>query len=198
MTYPEPLPVDARTRAKAEAHVLGKSIMDAVATDMKRTQVPSWISRPPVNWGSPRRGKLSANHWEVIGTIHLVFTLIRLWGGIHRTERQWEMLQNYMDLIQSIIILNLKAVRPIDIQSYDFYILRHLNRYKELYPHARINPIHHAALHAGELLEEFGPIPSRNAGHYERSVYRMQELNTNMKFGKVIFYDLKHLADFYS
>lgn len=183
-TYPTPLPVDERTRAKGEAHVLGKSIMEAVGSDMKHTQVPSWITKPPINWGSPRRGKLSANHWEVIGTIHLVFTLIRLWGGPERSPRQWDMLTNYMDLVQAILLLTLKAVKPSDIASYDFYILRHLQRYKELYPHARINPIHHAALHAGDLLAEFGPILSRNAGHYERSIYHMQELNTNMKFGQ--------------
>lgn len=157
--------------------------MLAVSADMKRTQVPSWISRPPVDWGQARRGKLSANNWEVICTIHLVFTLIRLWGGAAGTQRQHDTLQNYMDLIQAVRILTMKSIAPVDIAAYRRYIYQHLVDYKRLYPNAKINSIHHAALHAHEKLEEFGPIPSRNAGHYERSIYMMQELNTDNKFG---------------
>ena len=157
--------------------------MQAVAADMKRTQVPSWVSPPPIDWGQPRRGKLSANNWEVICTIHLVFTLLRLWGGSTGTERQREMLKNYMDLIQAIRIATMKAIARVDIEEYRACIYRHLTDYKRLYPHAKINPIHHAALHADEKLEDFGPIPSHNAGHYERSIYVMQEMNTNNKFG---------------
>lgn len=159
--------------------------MEAVSADMKRTQVPSWISRPPIDWGQARRGKLSANNWEVICTIHLVFTLIRLWGVAAATDRQRDMLKNYIDLIQAVRILTMKSIASVNIEAYSHYIYQHLVDYKRLYPNAKINSIHHAALHADEKLEEFGPIPSRNAGHYERSIYMMQELNTNNKFGNI-------------
>lgn len=181
---PCPFPsVRKKTNSDDGWETLGKSVMLAVSSDMKRTQVPSWITRPPIDWGQPRRGKLSANHWEVICTIHLVFTLIRLWGGDSGTERQQEMLKNYMDLIQATRILTMKSLARVDVETFRGYILQHLLDYKRLYPNAKINPIHHAALHADEKLEEFGPLPSRNAGHYERSIYVMQEMNTNNKFG---------------
>lgn len=161
--------------------------MQAVSADMKRTTVPSWITRPPIDWGQTRRGKLTANNWEVICTIHLVFTLIRIWGGPDSTERKRDMLKNYMDLIQAVRILTMKSIARENIQDYGHYIYQHLFDYKRLYPNAKINPIHHAALHADDKLEYFGPLPSRNAGEYERSIYIMQEINTNNKFGKARF-----------
>lgn len=190
---PDPLPSVRKIRSTDQSswEALGKSVMQAVSSDMQRTQVPSWIKKPPIDWGQARRGKLSANNWEVICTIHLVFTLIRLWGVRASSERKRAMLRNYMDLIQAVRILTMKSIAPTDSRAYQQRIHRHLVEFKELYPNAKINSIHHAALHADEKLTEFGPIPARNAGHYERSIYFMQELNTNNKFGE--FSILLHL-----
>ena len=40
--------------------VLGKDIMEAVWSDMKLMQLPTWVGS---NWGTAKRGKLTANHW---------------------------------------------------------------------------------------------------------------------------------------
>jgi hypothetical protein len=69
-----------KTKSTTSA-ILGKDVMTAVWEDMARTQLPSWVTDVPHNWGTATRGKLSANNWRVICTMHLPITLIRLWGS---------------------------------------------------------------------------------------------------------------------
>ncbi|KAG6912887.1 hypothetical protein DXG01_011329 [Tephrocybe rancida] len=76
--------------------VLGKDVMDAIWADMRRTQLPTWIRPAPPNWGTSQRGKLSADQYRVICTIHVVVTLVRLWAK--ETGRKKEMLKHFMDL----------------------------------------------------------------------------------------------------
>ena len=36
--------------------VLGKDIMDAIWADMVLTELPSWVTKAPPNWGTATRG----------------------------------------------------------------------------------------------------------------------------------------------
>lgn len=79
--------------------------MNTIYEDMAETEIPNWISSAPCNWGTAARGKLSADQWKVICTIHLPFTLIKLWarsGG-----RKFEMLSNFMNLVAAVQIANM-------------------------------------------------------------------------------------------
>jgi len=62
--------------------VLGKDVMEAVWDDMKHTKLPTWIHPAPPNWGMVEWGKLSADQWRLVSTVHLPITRIRLWGHI--------------------------------------------------------------------------------------------------------------------
>lgn len=66
--------------AETGEHVLGKSLMDEVRKDITASVFPLGVSKAPLNWGTPSRGKLKADEWRVLNTIHLPITLIRLWG----------------------------------------------------------------------------------------------------------------------
>ncbi|KAK0183688.1 hypothetical protein F5146DRAFT_1147968 [Armillaria mellea] len=94
---------------KNQRHVLGKSIMEAVYDDMKKTWLPSWVSCVPKDWGTPSCGKLTANQWKVICTVHLVITLIQIWGTQSSPEslRFSHMLANFLDMVKAVSILNL-------------------------------------------------------------------------------------------
>jgi hypothetical protein len=81
--------------------------MEAVWADMALTELPSWVTDVPHNWGTTVRGKLSANNWRVICTVHLPITLIRLWGGDDAPEDRKDKLQNFMDLVRAVQIANL-------------------------------------------------------------------------------------------
>ena len=86
--------------------LLGEDIMEAVWSDMALTELPSWVTDVPRDWGTKTRGKLSANNWRVICTVHLPITLIRLWGGEDAPEDRKLKLQNFMDLSIAVQIAN--------------------------------------------------------------------------------------------
>jgi hypothetical protein len=163
--------------------VLGKDVMEAVWADMALTVIPSWVTDVPPNWGTAARGKLSANNWRVICTVHLPITLIRLWGGDDTPEHQKDVLENFMDLVCAVQIANLRSISKKEIELYEQYIFRYVTTFKSLYKLAKVKPIHHAALHYGDILRGFGPAHTHGAAFYERYIHSMQCKNHNMKFG---------------
>jgi len=172
-----------RKATSSTGAVLGKDIMEAVWADMARTELPSWVTDVPRNWGTAARGKLSANNWRVICTVHLPITLIRLWGGDDAPEDRKHKLQNFMDLVCAVQIANLRSISKKDIELYEHYIHRYLTGFKSLYKLSKVKPIHHAALHYGDILRGFGPAHTHGAAFYERYIHSMQSQNHNMKLG---------------
>jgi len=163
--------------------ILGKDVMEVVWADMKLTEIPSWVTDVPRNWGTAARGKLSANNWRVICTVHLPITLIRLWGGDDAPQYQRDILENFMDLVRAVQIANLRSISRKEIELYEFYIFRYVTRFKSLYKLVKVKPIHHASLHYGDMLRGFGPAHTHGAAFYERYIHSMQSKNHNMKLG---------------
>lgn len=137
----------------------------------------------PCNWGTATRGKLSANNWRVICTVHLPITLIRLWGSDDAPEDRKQKLENFMDLVRAVQIANLRSISKEDIKLYEHYIHQYLTGFLTLYKCAKVKPIHHAALHYGNILRGFGPAHTHGAAFYERYIQYMQGQNHNMKLG---------------
>jgi hypothetical protein len=162
--------------------ILGKNVMESIWADMSRTRTPTWMSRAPKNWGTTQRGKLSADNWRVICTVHLPITLIRLWG--EKTGRMKEVLAHFMDLVIAVRIANMRVTSPNHIQTYDTHIQRYTRKLKALYPDENIKPTHHAALHIGDMLHLFGPNHSHSGAHYERYINFFHRMNTNEKIGE--------------
>ena len=166
--------------------VLGKDVMEAVWADMALTELPSWVSKAPSNWGTTTRGKLSANNWKVICTVHLPIMLIRLWGGDDLPDSRKAMLENFMDLVRAVQVANLRSISQKEIELYEYHIFRYVTSFKSLYKLAKVKPIHHAALHYGDIFRGFGPAHTHSAAFYERHIHSMQSKNHNMKLGSSI------------
>jgi hypothetical protein len=149
---------------------------------MKKTQLPSWISPAPHDWGTPSRGKLSADNWRVICTIHLPITLIWLWRDVDGRKRQ--LLENFMDLVTAVRLANMRITSPGQADAYDETIFRYVQGIQTLFPQYPIRPIHHGALHIGDVLRRFGPVHSHGASHYERHIGFLRRINTNHKVGE--------------
>ncbi len=107
---PQDNPSQKHKVSPSNGAVLGKDVMEAVQADMALTELPSWITKAPLNWGTVAQGKLSANNWRVICTIHLPITLIRLWRGDDLPDNQKAMLENFMDLVHAVQITNLCSI----------------------------------------------------------------------------------------
>lgn len=166
--------------------VLGKDIMAAVWSDMRQTLLPTWITPPPPDWGTTRRGKLSADHWRIICTIHLPITLIRLWHN--ESTRKKELLQHFMELVTAVRIANMRMLSPEHIQKYNHYMGSYVQNIKRLYPDQHLKPTHHAALHIGDMLGLYGPNHSHSSPHYERHINLLHHINTNSKIGTYVFH----------
>ncbi|KAJ3552961.1 hypothetical protein NM688_g3879 [Phlebia brevispora] len=171
-----------RNRAK----VLGKETLAVIHMDAERTLLPSWVSRAPKGFGSTKCGKLSADQWRTVCTIHLPVTLIRLWGTNREDpdeDRKKRMLRNYMDLVSAVNIAGMMVMTEEHIKLYETTILRYLHDLKNLYHEAAIKPNHHLAVHLALFLRRFGPVHSWRAYAFERFNYLLQQVNTNNRMG---------------
>ncbi|KAJ3710726.1 hypothetical protein C8R42DRAFT_596772, partial [Lentinula raphanica] len=163
-------------------HVIAKDILDEVWKDMKITILPSWIDSPPENWGTKATGKLSADEWKVVCSVSLVITLIRLWGYKYEKQpqaRQFQMLQNFLDMVHAIRLLNLRDTSPDSREEYLSMILKYLRGVLVLFPDVTLKPNHHYAVHILEDLKLMGPVQARNTPIFERTNHILQEVNSN-------------------
>ncbi|KAJ3836789.1 hypothetical protein F5878DRAFT_662668 [Lentinula raphanica] len=169
-------------------HVIAKDILDEVWKDMKITILPSWIDSPPENWGTKATGKLSADEWKVVCSVSLVITLIRLWGYKYEKQpqaRQFQMLQNFLDMVHAIRLLNLRETSPDSREEYLSMILKYLRGVLVLFPDVTLKPNHHYAVHILEDLKLMGPVQARNTPIFERTNHILQEVNSNNHSGEV-------------
>ena len=84
------------------------------------------MSPAPRNWGTATRGKLTADQWKVVVTVHLPITLMRLWGTLQE-GRYFLMLCNFMDLSAAIQLANQRVITEKHIEDYEKLILRYLS-----------------------------------------------------------------------
>jgi len=61
-----------------------------------------------------------------------------------------------MDLVHAIQIANLQSISKKEIELYEHYIHCYMTRFKSLYKLTKVKPIHHTALHYGDILRDFG------------------------------------------
>ena len=155
--------------------------MEEIWSDMERTRLPKWITSVPTDWGTARRGKLSANQWRTICTIHLPITLVRLWGK--ESGRKKELLDHFMDLVAAVRIANMRISSPSQVDSYRRFSSRYISKIQVLFPDQKLKPSHHAALHIADFLQLFGPVHSHSAPFFERYINFFHQINTNSKFG---------------
>ncbi|KAJ8699104.1 hypothetical protein PTI98_002257 [Pleurotus ostreatus] len=153
--------------------------MKEIWQDMEHTMLPTWVSRVPCDW--TLLTDLNASQTRMLCTVHLPITLIRMW---HASEgRMREILANFMDLVTAVITANMRTTSKEQIATYDFHITCYMQQAHQLYPDVSIKPIHHAALHVGRMLEDFGPVHSHSSPYYKRYINFLHCMNTNRKPG---------------
>ena len=166
---------------EASTPVLGKDILAVIRADMQKTVLPSWIEPAPRNWGTTEHGKLSADQWRVLFTIHLPISLISEWSG--SSPRYTSMLANFMDLVTAVRIASMRVTNDEYIALYEHHISSYLGGVLELYKDADIKPNHHLSLHLGHFLRTFGPVHAYRTFAFERVNYMMQKMKTNARHG---------------
>lgn len=164
--------------------VLGRKEIDAIRADIACLVILSCVTKPPPDFGSPSQGKLKADIWCTICTICLPTTLIRLWGLWKSRDHSQQLVDNFMDLVQAIILASSRMASK-QCADLSLFLMQHYQEgILELFPNKHRNkPNLHATLHLPELLLKFGPPHAWWTFPFERLIGHLQQLNTNHKLG---------------
>ncbi|KAI0692837.1 hypothetical protein BC835DRAFT_1225188, partial [Cytidiella melzeri] len=113
-----------------------------IREDISKTYIPSWMSHPLRNFGSPSHGKLKADEWCTICTVHLVITLGRLWGSLNATKRQKQMLKNFFHLVSAVQLGSRKSMSKDRAKAFDGHMFDYLRTLGTSFEHITIRSDH--------------------------------------------------------
>jgi hypothetical protein len=168
-------------------HVLSSEDMAEIWADLETILTPSWMTSVPHNLGNPAHGKLKADQWRTLGTVHLPLSLIHLWGSVDndnpRSVRCRKILEVTMFLVSAVVIATSHTISTAHADSYLTHMTHYLNGIKELFPEYKLHPNHHMALHIHEYLLLFGPVHSWWTFPFERMIGALQRMPHNNKPG---------------
>ena len=169
----------------SKVHVLSADVLKVLRQDIHDTIFPSWMQRPPRNFGSPGHGKLKADNWRVVCTVSMVITLVRLWSDLAptSTSTQRSFLENFVHLVIAVDYATRRSMGRDYLQTFDYHIQRYLVMLWDVFEHPLV-PNHHLALHIKECLECFGPVHAWWGFPFERFNGMIAKINSNSRTGE--------------
>ncbi|KAI0351504.1 hypothetical protein OH77DRAFT_1410980 [Trametes cingulata] len=160
--------------------VLDDATIHRLREDIAATHFPSWMERPPRNFGSPSHGKLKADQWRTACTVSMVITLTRLWGQKPASSRERVLLESFLHLVCAVNLAARRSMSNSRASRFDYHISRYLQSLRTLFNHELV-PNHHLSLHLKFCLELFGPVHAWWSFPFERFIGLLQRLNMNHK-----------------
>ncbi|TFK82410.1 hypothetical protein K466DRAFT_500383 [Polyporus arcularius HHB13444] len=160
--------------------VLSYEVLQAIRRDILSTQLPSWLQRPPSNFGSPSHGKLKADQWRTVCTVSMVITLVRLWSSSTASDSDKALLENFLHLVSAVDLASRRSMSRSRAAAYDEHMFRYLSGLQDLFDHQFV-PNHHLSLHLHDCLVLFGPVHGWWAFPFERYNGLFHQANTNNK-----------------
>ena len=115
--------------------ILDGTTLREIRKDIKNTFLPTWMERPPSNFGSISHGKLKADQWRVVCTVSLLITLVRLWGSSAKPLDQ-KVLQNFVHLVTAVDVANRRSMTKRRIELYYEQTYLYLRGLRELFEHS--------------------------------------------------------------
>lgn len=167
-------------------------VMDRIREVIRDTDVPSWVSSVPKNFGYAAAGSLKADEWRTMTIIYLPIALVSMWGEgtAHPTlevaSSLREVLDHTMDLVSAMSLVGMRTMSERRMSSYLRYITSWVEKLPKLHPtlNGRVN--NHMAIHIYDFLRLFGPVRSWWCFPFERLVGQLQRLPTNHRFGMMM------------
>ncbi|KAI5987311.1 hypothetical protein F5J12DRAFT_728555 [Pisolithus orientalis] len=172
-------------RGSSKTIVLGQEILKEVWADMATTTLPSWMTRPPCNLGSPGHGELRADQWRSACLVHLVITLVCLWGHFHVGSQEKSMLDNYIALVIAVWWATRRSTSDDHVEIVNSYLHYYLTSLVKLYTTEALQPSHHLSLHLSQCIQLFGPVHGWWSFPFEHFNGIIQQYHTNNKIGEL-------------
>lgn len=170
------------TKKNRQHCFLSQDELSAIKKDILETKCPSWFQPAPVEFGEAKFGKLIADQWRSLCTVHAPITLLRLW--FNNSDRRIH-LKNFVFLIVAVQAATARSTSPGLIDTYDASIKAYLKTLLGLHSDYQLSPNQHLALHLGKYLRLFGPAHGHWAFPFERLNGAFQKVPTNSRFGNV-------------
>ncbi|OSC97457.1 hypothetical protein PYCCODRAFT_1339117, partial [Trametes coccinea BRFM310] len=162
--------------------IFSQHILETIRTDLEAVYLPSWLSKPPRNFGDASHGKLSADLWRTTCTVSMVITLVRCWGSPFATVQEKLALKNFLHLVAAVDLATRYSMSPEQADRFDHHMLEYLRGLRSLY-NVDLMPNHHIALHLRDCLLLFGPTFAWWGFPFERYNGLLQRLNSNNRPG---------------
>ena len=162
--------------------VLKASILAQLRRDIRKTYLPSWMQRPPLNFGSPSHGKLKADQWRTVCTVSMVITLVRLWSSADASDNDKALLKNFLHLVSAVDLGSRRSMSKERAKAFDEHMFYYLSGLRDLFDHQFV-PNHHLSLHLYDCLVLFGPVHGWWAFPFERYNGLLRRMNINYKPG---------------
>lgn len=162
--------------------VLSYQVLQQIRDDIVCTHIPSWLQRPPSNFGSPGHGKLKADQWRTVCTVNMVVTLVRLWSSPSATELEQQLLENFLHLVSAVELASRRTMSESRASAYDQHMHAYVRGLREIFDQDLV-PNNHLSLHLYACLVLFGPVYGWWAFPFERYIGILQSTKSNHKPG---------------
>ncbi|KAI1782174.1 hypothetical protein LXA43DRAFT_906544 [Ganoderma leucocontextum] len=169
--------------ASARYNIFTGEVLWKVQEAVVDVTLPSWIERPPSNFGNAGHGKLKADVWRTVCSIPMILALVRLWGMPGASDEEQAVLENFVHLVVAVDLASRRSMSPSRAAAFDKHMLKYVQGLRDLWNH-RLVPNHHLSLHLRTCLELFGPVQGWWAYPFERFNGLLQQTRTNNKPGE--------------
>ncbi|KAL1666290.1 hypothetical protein GGF50DRAFT_18026, partial [Schizophyllum commune] len=167
------LPPAASTFRFTDAQI--QQIRDA----LRDVSLPSCVERPPLNLGEPSHGKLKAEYELTLFTLIFPLFLPEFWLYAGSTEHDQLHLSNFYHLVAATNIISSFSTTTSAADEYTYHYTQYRISSKTLFPDNTSKPNHHYAMHNGDLLKYWGPLPVLSEFAGERMNGMLQKVKTN-------------------
>ena len=155
-------------------------MMKLICEDIQQTIFPSWIT--PVSMQSLSDGHLSADGWRTFATVHLVTSLIFVWGSKPAASREHGILSNFMHLAAAVRLATMRTTNATRTRKLREHMKAYLCGLLELFPGVEITPSHHLMLgHLPDILNYMGPAHAIWCFGFERGNGILEHIVTNKR-----------------
>lgn len=168
-------------KVPAGAYRVPLNFLNIIRKAINDVSLPTWISQPPRNLGEASHGRLKAEEYQNLFAYIFPLIMPELWTKPDATAADRLHLINFHHLVVCTNIVCSFRTSRTDADLYERFYYEYRKGIAELYTYWEPLPNHHWALHNGEFLRNWGPLPPLSEFFGERLVGLLQDINTNQR-----------------
>ena len=159
----------------------------SIQSCIRNVTLPTWIQRPPVNLGEASHGKLKAHEYLLLFTCIFPLVIPEFWHHPDTPlDDSYQHLECFYHLVSATNILSSFKTSNSKADTYTQHYTAYYAAIQTLFPYHNPKPNHHYAMHNGDLMKYWGPLPVISESFGERMNGMLQGIKTNRRFSMYI------------